>query len=97
MKNLLIEVGYPSESEINLYCDNRAAIQIAHNPVQHYQTKYIEIDRHFIKEKLKGKIIKFSFVKSEDQLVDVLTKAVSSRVFHDLLSKLGISDIYAPT
>ena len=52
---------------------------------------------HFIKEKLEGKIIKFSFVKSEDQLAEVLTKTISSQVFHESLSKLGIGDIYVPT
>ena len=57
----------------------------------------MEIDRHFIKEKIEAKIVKFSFVNSEDQLADVLIKVVSSRVFHDSLSKLGIDDIYVPT
>ena len=56
----------------------------------------MEIDRHFIKEKLEAKIVKLSFVKFENQLVDALTKAISSRVFHESLSKLGIDDIYAP-
>ena len=51
---------------MNLYCDNRAAIQIAQNPVQHDQTKHVEIDRNFIKEKLEAKIVKLPFVKSED-------------------------------
>ena len=57
----------------------------------------MEIDRHFIKEKLEAKIIKLPFVKSKDQLADVLTKAVSSRVFYNSLGKLGIGNIYAPT
>ena len=55
------------------------------------------MDRHFIKEKLEAKIVQFPFVKSEDQLVNILTKAVSSKVFHNLLDKLGIEDIYAPS
>ena len=70
---------------MNLYYDNRATIQIAYSPVQHDRTKYVEIYRHFIKEKLEVKIINFSFVKFEDQLADVLTKAISSRVFHNSL------------
>ncbi|CAL8993675.1 unnamed protein product [Prunus brigantina] len=55
------------------------------------------VDRHFIKERLEDKTLQFPFVKSEDQLADILTKAVSSRVFQDTLSKLDLGDIYAPT
>ena len=95
--SLLNEIGYARNNEMNLYCDNRAAIQIAQNPVQHYRTKYVEIDIHFIKEKLETKIIKLTFVKSEDQLADILTKSVFSRVFYNFLGNLGIENIYAPT
>lgn len=77
--------------------DNKSAIDIAHNPVQHDRTKHVEVDRHFIKEKIEKKIIRLPFVKSKDQLADILTKAVYEIVFHDSLTKLGIGDIYAPT
>ncbi|KAI5322145.1 hypothetical protein L3X38_031217 [Prunus dulcis] len=82
---------------MELHCDNKSAIDIAHNPVQHDRTKHVEVDRHFIKEKIKKKIIRLPFLKSEDQLADILTKAVCGRVFHDSLTKLDIGDIYAPT
>ena len=97
LRSLLNEIGYTPSNEMNLYYDNQAAIQIAHNPVQHDRTKHVQIDRHFIKEKLEVKIVKLSFVKSEDQLVDVLTKAVFSRVFYNYLGKLDIENIYTPT
>ena len=97
LRRLLEEIGYSSSSAMNLFCDNKAAIEIAQNPVQHDLTKHVEVDRHFIKEKLEAKIVQFPFVKSEDQLADILTKAVSSKVFCDSLVKLGIGDIYAPT
>jgi hypothetical protein len=53
LKILLKELGFDSKDSVRLYCDNKAAISIAHNPVQHDQTKHVDIDRHFIKEKLR--------------------------------------------
>uniref|UniRef100_A0A2N9FX30 Reverse transcriptase Ty1/copia-type domain-containing protein n=1 Tax=Fagus sylvatica TaxID=28930 RepID=A0A2N9FX30_FAGSY len=96
-KQNMEELGFNLKKPMYLYCDNKAAISIAHNPVQHDRTKHVEVDRHFIKEKLTEGIISVPFVKSEDQLADILTKAVSSRVLYSTLVKLGIRDIYAPT
>ncbi|KAI5326840.1 hypothetical protein L3X38_035914 [Prunus dulcis] len=79
---------------MELYCDNQAARETTNNLVQHDRTKHVEVDRHFIKEKLVDKLIDIPFVKSQEQLADVLTHAVSAKVFHDLLDKLGIKDIY---
>ncbi|WJZ96753.1 hypothetical protein VitviT2T_015406 [Vitis vinifera] len=75
----------------------RAACDIAHNPVQHDRTKHVEVDRFFIKEKLDDKIVELPKIRSEDQLADILTKTVSSKVFSKFLDKLGMCDIYAPT
>ena len=82
---------------MNLYCDNKAAIDISHNPIQHDRTKHVEVDRHFIKQNQEERIIQFPLVKSENQLADILTKAISSRNFNDSLDKLGVIDIYTPT
>ncbi|CAL8176190.1 unnamed protein product [Prunus armeniaca] len=61
---------------MDLYCDNKAAIAIAHNPVQHDCTKHVEVGRHFIKEKLDAEIISFPYISSEYQLAYALTKVV---------------------
>ena len=52
------------------------------------------MDQHFIKEKLEAKIVQFLFVKSEEQLADILTKVVSSKAVHNSLDKLSIGDIH---
>ena len=80
-----------------MFCDNKAECDIAHNPVQHDHTKHVEVDRFFIKEKLEEKVFELPKLKSEAQLVDILTKAVSYRVFSKFLGKLGMCDIYALT
>ena len=57
------------------------------------KTKHVEVDRHFIKEKLEVGIICQPFVRYEDQFADILTKAVASKPFAEILSKLSIEDL----
>ena len=97
MRNLLIEIGFAPSGEMNLLCDNKAAIDISHNPVQHDRTKHVEVHKHFIRQNLDERIVRFPFVKSEDQLADILTKEVCGKVFNNLLDKLGMRDLHAPT
>ena len=76
---LLQDLGYLSMQPIRLFCDNKAACDITHNPVQHDRTKHVKVDRLFIKEKLDDKIVELPKIRLEDQLADILTKvAVSS-------------------
>ncbi|XP_058075568.1 uncharacterized mitochondrial protein AtMg00810-like [Magnolia sinica] len=97
LRKLLTEIGFAPTSEMDLLCDNKAAIAISHNLIQHDCTKHVEVDRHLIKENLEVKIIRFPFVKFEDQLADILTKVVSSKDFYNSLDKLGMRDLYAST
>nr|GEV43467.1 putative ribonuclease H-like domain-containing protein [Tanacetum cinerariifolium] len=61
IRKLLTEIGYPPQEPSKVMSDNKATIQISKNPIQHDRTKHIEIDRHFIKEKLEAEIITLSF------------------------------------
>ena len=97
LRLLLMDLGYLPRQSIQLYYDNKAACDIAHNLVQHDRTKHVEVDRFFIKEKLDEKIVELPKIRSADQLADNLTKVVSSRVLSKFLGKLGMCDIYAPT
>ena len=80
---------------MKLYCDNKAAISISQNPVQHDRPKLVEIDRHFIKEKVDTGLICMPFVSSQ-QVADILTKGLFRPNFEFLVSKLDMLDIYAP-
>jgi Reverse transcriptase (RNA-dependent DNA polymerase) len=56
LRKLLEELGYGPKEEMKLFCDNKASIEISQNPVQHERTKHIEVDRHYIKEKMMLKL-----------------------------------------
>ena len=93
VRKLLTENGFSPRETCKLMCDNKAAISISENPVQHDRTKHVEVDRHFIKEQLENEILNLPYVKSEEQLADILTKAVPAKSFIDVLGKLSIGGL----
>ncbi|KAI3698878.1 hypothetical protein L2E82_42771 [Cichorium intybus] len=91
---MLKELKFLGHIQMSLYCDNKAAIEIAKNPVHHDRTKHVELDRHFIKEKIDAKIFKLSYVPTDFQKADILTKALPKNKFERLKNKLDMIDIH---
>ncbi|KAK8928288.1 hypothetical protein KSP39_PZI017463 [Platanthera zijinensis] len=90
LRSLMSDLGLSETAPIRLYCDNKAAISIANNPVQHDRTKNIEVDRHFIKEHIEKKIICIPFVPSEGQLADILTKSLGANLHYGLIDNVTL-------
>ena len=81
---------------MGLICDNKVALHIASNLVIHEMTNHIEVDCHFIIEKIASGYMTTSFVNSSDQLADVFTKSLRGPRIKYICNKLGAFDLYDP-
>ncbi|GFZ03417.1 hypothetical protein Acr_16g0000410 [Actinidia rufa] len=84
---LLRELGLPSE-KFKLFTDNMSAKCLAYNPVFHSRSKHIDIDYHFIRELVSRGKLDISFVSSQHQLADVMTKSLGFPSFLTLRSQI---------
>ena len=97
LRYLLKYLGVLHQEPALLYCDNKAALHIVANPVFYEQTRHIEMDCHYIRDKIQDGSVAIRFVNSAHQLADVLTKSFGKDVFTSMIFKLGILDIHSPT
>ncbi|GJS23700.1 ribonuclease H-like domain-containing protein [Tanacetum coccineum] len=79
---------------VNVFCDSQAAIKIAANPVFHERTKHLEIDLHFVREKILSGVIKTQKISSANQVADIFTKGLDKMQHEFLVSKLGLVDCF---
>jgi hypothetical protein len=91
LKKLLEDLGQELSSPVDLFCDNKSAIAIAQNPVQHGRTKHIDVKFHAIREAEKNLLIKVHHCPTEVQLADLMTKALSPARLEFLKMKIGMS------
>ena len=87
---LLCDIGVPLMSPPSLFCDNLSALHLTVNPVFHARTKHIQLDYHFVREKVAQGTLVTTFVPSNNQLADIFTKSLSRQQFIELLTKLGL-------
>ncbi|GJV74610.1 retrovirus-related pol polyprotein from transposon TNT 1-94 [Tanacetum coccineum] len=89
MRSQLTDYGF-GFNKIPMYCDNKSAIALCCNNVQHSRSKHIDIRFHFIKEHVENGVIELYFVNTEYQLADIFTKALGRNRIEFLINKLGM-------
>ncbi|XP_022020214.1 uncharacterized mitochondrial protein AtMg00810-like [Helianthus annuus] len=94
IKNLLSELQVDVTVPISLFCDNKAAISIAANPVFHDRTKHFEIDLFFLRDLISKGVLKCVGVKSENQVADLFTKGVLVKIHNMLCKELKLFDVF---
>ncbi|GKC36492.1 hypothetical protein Tco_1048876 [Tanacetum coccineum] len=89
MRSQLTDYGL-GFNKIPMYCDNKSAITLCCNNVQHSRSKHIDIRFHFIKEQVENRVVELYFVNTEYQLAYIFTKALGRERFEFLINKLGM-------
>ncbi|GKB54936.1 hypothetical protein Tco_0905689, partial [Tanacetum coccineum] len=91
--SLLKDLGLKDMHPVTLHCDNQASIHIAANLVFHARTKHIEVDCHFVREKVQDGSVKPTYLHTSKQLADVFTKVLTTEQHHNLINKLVVSTL----
>jgi histone deacetylase 1/2 len=90
---LLKEIGVYSPRAAKLWCDNLGAKYLTSNPVFHARTKHIEVDYHFVRDRVNQRLLEVDFVSSKDQVADGFTKALSVRLLENFKVNLNLAKL----
>ncbi|GKE77029.1 hypothetical protein Tco_1543149 [Tanacetum coccineum] len=92
MKEALIDYDIRLDN-IPIMCDNKGAIDLSKNPIQHSRTKHIEIHHHFLRDNVQKGNISIEKVASKDNIADIFTKPLKREVFNYLILGLGMMEL----
>ena len=90
LRQLLQELHRPLTKSTLVYCDNVSAVYLSTNPVQHQRTKHVEIDLHFVRERVAVGDVRVLHVPTTSQFADIFTKGLPTSVFTEFRSSLNI-------
>ena len=90
LRQLLLELRCPLRRATVVYCDNVSAVYLSTNPVQHQRTKHIEIDLHFVRERVALGEVRVLHVPTSSQYADIFTKGLPTSVFTEFRSSLNV-------
>jgi hypothetical protein len=90
LRQLLTELQRPIQQATIIYCDNILAIYMSSNLVHHQRTKHIEIDIHFVRQKIALGQVRILHVPTAAQFTDIFTKVLATAPFSDIRFSLNV-------
>jgi hypothetical protein len=90
LRQLLHVLHSPLTTSTLVFCDNVNAVYLSTNPVQHQRTKHVEIDLHFVRERVACGVVRVLHVPTTSQFANVFTKGLPLVVFMEFRSSLNI-------
>jgi hypothetical protein len=90
LRHLLSELRHDIKQATIVYCDNVSAVYMCKNPVHHKRTKHIELDIHFVRERVAVGNVRVLHVPSDKQFADIFTKGLPSALHEDFQSSLCV-------
>ncbi|KAK8664822.1 hypothetical protein V6N13_084595 [Hibiscus sabdariffa] len=90
VEQLLTELGVSLIGKPTIWCDNTSTVSMSANPTHHAKVKHVEIDLHFVREKVLSGQLLVNFVPSTEQYADILTKPIPPSLFGQMRKRLGI-------
>lgn len=97
LRNLLRELDVDVDKATVIYCDNVSAVYLSKNPVHHRLTKHVELDIHFVQEKVALGEFRVVQIPSTQQFADIMTKGLPTQLFNDFRDSLCIRQAEANT
>ena len=93
IQTLFFELGIKAPKVAKLWCDNIGAKYLSQNPVFHARTKHIEVDYHFVRERVAGRLLEVEYVASQDQVADGFTKPLTVRNLEMFKNNLNLTNV----
>jgi hypothetical protein len=90
LRQLLQELHAPLTNSTLIYCDNVSVVYLSTNPIQHQRMKHVEIDLHFVWERVAIGDVRVLHVLTTSQFADIFTKGLPTSVFLEFWSSLNI-------
>eukprot|EP00253_Pinus_taeda_P032914 PITA_32914 len=90
LRRIIADLEETQSGATCINCDNQSAIKLAHNPVYHARTKHVELQYHFVREKIESNEIGLIFCNTKDNVADIFTKPLGKIKFEFFRSQLGI-------